>query len=95
MSPEYDILIGILQEDGGVLSGGRLFGMSHRGTDDFGYPEALFDATEVGGYGCVNRQSVKPYIGMALSFTLIKDTKEGYNFKIISKKNSLNLKLKN
>lgn len=77
-------LIGIITKDGYVeLEDGRKFEIDQRGTDDEGYPEVLIDAKSIGGRGWMQRQSIKPYIGMKCSFILTPNGKSGYNFEIV------------
>jgi len=52
-----------------------------RGTDDDGYPEVLMDATNVGGRGTFQRQSIVPYVGMKVEFDT--NGRFGFNFKIV------------
>lgn len=75
-------LTGIIQEDGKIKVGKKLFVMCIRGTDRKGYPEVLIDATEKGGKGCFSRQSIKPYIGMAVEF-YSNEKPYGFNYKIL------------
>jgi hypothetical protein len=62
-------LTGIIQEDGTILAeDGSIHPLPRRGTDKEGYPKVLIDASEVGGYGFMHSQSIKPFIGMKVSF---------------------------
>lgn len=72
---------GVIQKDGVLGDDGKLYGHSTRGTDKEGYPEILIYAKEVGGEGSFTRQSVKPFIGMIVRFT-ISPTGYGYNYEI-------------
>lgn len=77
-------LIGVITENGDVeLVDGRIFSIPQRGTDSDGYPEVLIDAMLVGGKGFMQRQSIKPYIGMKCKFILNEGTTRGFNFTII------------
>lgn len=76
-------LIGIIHKDAYVeVPDGRKFYLSKFGMDNDGYPEVKIDATLVGGYGSFTRQSIKPYIGMKVSF-VTNNGKNGFNFDII------------
>ena len=78
-------LIGVITENGDVeLNDGRIFSIPQRGTDSDGYPEVLIDAMLVGGKGFMQRQSIKPYIGMKCKFILNEGSKCGFNFTIIT-----------
>ncbi|MCK9575730.1 MAG: hypothetical protein WC979_02505 [Candidatus Pacearchaeota archaeon] len=59
---------------------------SVRGIDGEGYPQVLIDAKNVGGRGYMQRQSIKPYIGMKVKF-VVSQTGHAYNFEILSKTN--------
>ena len=77
-------LIGIICKDAYVeVPDGRIFSLPRLGIDDEGYPEVKIDATLVGGYGSFTRQSIKPYIGMKVSF-VTNNGKDGFNFDIIT-----------
>ena len=80
-----DVLTGIIQADGSVIcneDGTRHF-IGKRGEDKEGYPQVLIDAKEVGGDSSWARQSVKPFIGMAVDFVRVGPTYPGYNFIIL------------
>jgi hypothetical protein len=75
-------LIGTIEKDGFVRTDSdKEYLLPIRGTDDSGYPEVLIDATEVGGSGYFKRQSIVPYIGMKVEFSVTG--KMGYNFKVL------------
>lgn len=60
---------GIIQADGTILEeDNNTHYLPFRGTDNEGYPEVLMDAETVGGEGFFYRQSIKPFIGMKVSF---------------------------
>lgn len=76
------ILKGTIQKDGFVITdSGDEYLLPIRGTDEFGYPEVLIDATAVGGSGYAKRQSIAPYIGMTAEFTVTGVW--GINYKIV------------
>jgi len=67
-------LIGTIQEDGFVLTDdGKRYPLDFRGTDKDGYPGVLINAKAVGGDGYFRRQSINPYIGMFVKFTINLD----------------------
>jgi len=76
-------LIGIIQEDGTVKSNNKIFTLPFRGSDEEGFPEVLMDAKDVGGDSVFYKQSIKQYIGMKVEFFVNKETKYGFNYKII------------
>jgi len=79
-------LIGIIQEDGRVLTNkGDEYFLPSRGRDKEGYREVVIDATAVGGYGGFARQSLKPYIGMEVEFYINGPGLAGFNFTILNK----------
>jgi len=61
---------------------GSIHNLPIKGTDSEGYSEVLIDAIGVGGIGYMQRQSIKPYIGMKVEFIAFKGY-SGFNFKII------------
>jgi hypothetical protein len=64
-------LIGIIQNDGFVLTDdGKKYILPFRGIDKEEYLEVLINAKAVGGDGFFYRQSIKPYIGMQVEFTI-------------------------
>lgn len=77
-------LTGEIKSDGFVETlDGKLFLLPIRGTDESGFPEALIDATRVGGSGTFKRQSIKPFIGMKVEF-ITNNGVHGFNFTIKS-----------
>ena len=79
-----EVLIGIIQKDGSVIAeDGTIHYLPRRGTDDEGYPEVLVDAKDVGGEGCMSRQSIKPFIEMSVEFVRVSKMSQGYNFIIL------------
>lgn len=77
-------LIGVINKDAYVeVSDGRIFSLPIRGIDKEGYREVSINATLVGGNGTFSRQSIKPYIGMKVSF-VTNNGKDGFNFDIIT-----------
>jgi hypothetical protein len=76
-------LEGIIENDTTVLGDDgvkyHLFVMQR---DSDGLPEVLIDARAVGGDGSFYRQSIKPYIGMRVEFSLDK-VGGGYDYKIL------------
>ena len=86
-------LIGIIQEDGFVLTDDeKSYALAFRGIDNDGYPEVLINAKAVGGDGYFYRQSIKPYIGMQVEFTIDLDNlKSGMDDCVILNKNKLSL----
>ena len=82
------VLEGIIQKDGTVLTEkGEIYRLPRRGTDEKGYPEVLIDAKPVGGRGVFSRQSIKPYIGMKVSFYCNTKAPHGFNYTIIKEEN--------
>jgi hypothetical protein len=76
-------LTGTIQPDGFVITtSGQEYLLPIRGVDESGYPKVLIDATEVGGSGTFKKQSIVPYVGMEVEFTV--HGKFGYNFTIKS-----------
>jgi hypothetical protein len=63
----------------GVDVDGKIFTLPIRGTDPEGYDEVLIDATNVGGNGIFSRQSIKPYLGMNVTF-ITNNNRHGFNF---------------
>lgn len=73
---------GTILKDGTVIGeDNKVYHLPFRGTDEEGYPEVLMDASSVGGSGYAQRQSIKPYIGMTVSFVGVGN---GYNYEIIN-----------
>lgn len=82
---KQEVLTGTILENGDVeLDDGRIFSIPQRGTDSEGYPEVLIDAKTIGGNGFMQRQSIKPYIGMKCMFMHNEGAKCGFNFTIIT-----------
>ena len=77
-------MTGVILENGDVQgSNGKLYQLHFSGISDTdGYPEVLMDATEVGGSGYFQRQSIKPYIGATVNF-VVSRTGVGYNYKVV------------
>lgn len=73
---------GIIEQDGNVRGqDGKKYLSEKRGNDSEGYSEILIDATIVGGRGFFARQSVKPFIGMEVTFD-VSPAGQGYNYTI-------------
>ncbi len=78
---------GIISERGEVLGDdGEVYFLPNRGTDSEGYREVIIDAKAIGGAGSMYRQSIKPFIGMKVSFDVSGIEGNGYNYKIINNK---------
>lgn len=77
------MLEGIITEKGNVLGeDGKEYTLLYRGKDEEGYPKVLIDAKNAGGGGNFSRQSIKPYIGMRVSFECTVFP-YGFNYKIL------------
>ncbi len=78
------ILEGIIQKKGFVLGDdGKKYNFGIMGTDENGFPTVLMDAKSVGGKGFMQKQSIKPYIGMRVVFNCNTRAPYGYNYTII------------
>lgn len=73
---------GTIGKDGKVVEDPLVHVLPIRGTDKEGYPEVLIDATQVGGKGYASRQSVKPFVGMRVSFQRTDDG-QPFNFCVL------------
>ena len=75
---------GTIQSDGSVFeTDGRTHWLPIRGTDEEGYPEVLLDAKDVGGSGFFRAQSIKPFIGMKVSFVRVDKNSGPFNHTIV------------
>jgi len=78
---------GVLQADGTVLAeDGKIESVSTMSYDKDGIPEILIDTRTIDGKGSFARKSIKPYIGMKVTFVVNGKRKEGlkgFNFTII------------
>ena len=86
---------GIILKNGDVIGDdGKTYFLPGRGTDGDGYPEVLMDAKSVGGSGSFRGQSIKPFIGMRVSFVIAAGNGSGYNYVIIENSKTKKNKLK-
>lgn len=73
---------GIILKNATVLGDdGIIYHLPLRGLDRESYAEVLIDAKSVGGYGYFKRQSIKPFIGMNVTFSV--GNGNGYNYEIV------------
>ena len=83
-----EILTGVIQEKGSVLAEDEtLHWLPIRGIDNEGYPEVIIDAKDVGGFGIMRRQSIKPFIGMIVEFVRMSKEYQGFNFVLLKSLN--------
>jgi hypothetical protein len=79
-----ETLYGIIREDATVLADdGTIHNLPVRGTDKDGYPEILIDAKDIGGDDDFYRQSIKPFVGMRVTFGRVEKGYQGFNYKVI------------
>ncbi len=77
------ILEGIILDEGKVLGNdGIKYSLPVRGIDEDGYLEVLIGALKFGGSGSFHRQSIKPYIGYRVKFT-VNPAGHGDDYEII------------